>query len=70
VELLDKVLLHVHDPTPHFDFNSTEAIQIQKTIMSFQAVLQSDDAVANTLKFRCGTLGLCNRWVHYTMGAA
>jgi hypothetical protein len=41
-DLLGKVLVHVHDPTPHQDFNSAEAIQLMKTLTSFQSILKEE----------------------------
>ena len=58
-DLLDKVLVHVRDPTPHRDFNGAEAIQLMNTLTSFQSILKEESSIANEAEYSAGAL--CQR---------
>ena len=56
--LLNRVLTHVHNPTPHYDFNGSEALQLMKTLNSLHAVLLEETPQESALN--SGAIAVCN----------
>ncbi|KAE9377603.1 hypothetical protein N431DRAFT_478809 [Stipitochalara longipes BDJ] len=55
--LAGRVIRHVFDPTPNSDFNSEEAIQLERTLKAYLPLLANEELKIGKY---CGAYGICN----------
>jgi hypothetical protein len=56
--LIGRVLSHVFDPTSETDFHDQEALQLERTLLSFRPLLIEEQ---RHYDFHCSALGMCGR---------
>lgn len=61
--LAGRVVRHVFDPTPDSGFNAEEAIQLERTLLSYLPLLADEELRIGKY---CGAFGVCNRSVVFS----